>query len=587
MFASPKFNFKKGFTLIEVLIGIFLILIVFLGIYGLYQLSLKVINTSASKITATYIANQCLEKIKNLPYGSIGIEGGFPDGVLESSTTTTRNNYEYTIETRVDFVVDSTDGIVFPDDDCPNDYKRVEVKVSWEGMFEDYVSLATDISPENMTQECQNLGGILSVSVFDAFGEMVPSPLIEIKDVATGEVLKSASPDDGKHYFSLATSSYKVVVSKSSYSIEQTYDSGDTYGGEVILTPEKPHPIVLQDQLTEVSFSIDKISSFSIDTLSSWSQEIFSDSFLDESEVSELSDVVVTNGEATLATNTEGYLPLGYLMSTSVSPATLLEWDEFSWTDLEVQDTDLNYQVYFATGTGWSLVPNSDLSGNSSGFDISPLDLSGLDVVTYSQLRFKANFSTNVNGSSSALEDWQVVWLASQPTAIPNVAFVSRGEKIIGSDASGDPIYKHSTTSVSGSDGHINLLNMEWDSYWFSINPAGGLDLVDIDPSPQPIGLSPDVNSAVDLYLDSQNSLLVTLQDLVTLEPIFAGSVRLYNGSGYNVTQYTDNEGQTYFIPLTQGNYSLEIQSPGYASTSASSFVTGDVTKIIKLEQIE
>jgi hypothetical protein len=68
--------------------------------------------------------------VRNLPYELVGVKGGFPDGVLEAVTSTFQNNIEYTIETRVDYVVDPTDGIAAPEDNCPNDYKKVKVKFS-------------------------------------------------------------------------------------------------------------------------------------------------------------------------------------------------------------------------------------------------------------------------------------------------------------------------------------------------------------------------------------------------------------------------------------------------------------------------
>ena len=105
------------------------------------------------------------------------------------------------------------------------------------------------------------------------------------------------------------------------------------------------------------------------------------------------------------------------------------------------------------------------------------------------------------------------------------------------------------------------------------------------DP-PNPVSLVPNENKIVKLYLDSQNSLLVTVQDLDTLEPIFSATVRLYK-SGYDKTQYTNEKGQTYFIPLEVGNYSLDVSSTGYSTITDSVSVPGDLTKTIKLTQIE
>jgi len=228
---------KKGFTLIDVLIGVALTLIVFLGIFGAFQLGLKVVDQSRNRIVATAVANGRMEMIRNLSYEDVGTNEAtcHPCGILEQTTSTIYNNVEYTIETRVDFVIDIVDGIdPSTGDECPNDYKRVGVKVSWSGQFEGGVELSTDVAPKNLAQECATEGGILSVSAFDAYGNMVTFPLIEVKDPETEEVLKTVTPAGGQHYFSLATSTYKIVVSKSGFSIDRTY------GTDEVATPEKP-----------------------------------------------------------------------------------------------------------------------------------------------------------------------------------------------------------------------------------------------------------------------------------------------------------------------------------------------------------
>lgn len=579
---------SNSFTLVEVLIGSFLILLIFLGIFGALQSGLKVLGQSKNKIVATAIANQKIEQIRNLPYESVGVKESFPDGILEKTEKILRNKIEYEIETRVDYVVDSADGISPPEDDCPQDYKKVEVKVSWTGRFSGEVKLTSDISPQNLAQECATLGGILSVSVFDAYGIMVPSPLIEIKNPETDETLKTATPLEGKHYFSLEPETYKVVVSKSGYSSEQTYGSGEIYNGKTIITPEKPHPMVLDGQMTEISFSIDKLSSFSVETLSPWGEDYFADSFSDASKISESSNVSISGDEVNLLKIDEQYQSPGYLISATILPGSLTNWNEFSFADLEPTGTQILYQILYFNGENWILIPNNDLSGNSAGFSMSPVDLSGLNILTYPQLRLRGDFTTADPLVSPTLYNWQVSWITSEPTPIPNTTFNLQGAKVVGKDAGEESIYKYQVNQTSDASGKKNIFDLEWDSYNFSINPATGLDLVEINPSPQPINLPPDSTIPVKLYLDSENSLLITVKNLETLEPVFAASVRLSNsGLGYDTTQYSNEEGQTYFLPLQAATYNLEVQALGYSDSSTSVSVWGDVTKTIKLEQIE
>jgi len=587
---------KKGFTFIDVLVGTALILIVFGGIFGAYRLGLEVVGLKQRKITATAIATGLIEKSRNLPYQSVGTKGAelpYVQGVLDPATSTVLNNIEYQIENKVKFIVDETDG-TGAEDSCNWDYKRVEVKVSWLDKFAGEVKLITDIAPKDKIEEIQTCqdqpGGILSVLVFDAYGQPVSFPLIEVFNSATGQIVDSSTPASGKNDFPLATSTYKVVISKDGYSSEQTFTSGDVYQEKIIITPvqEKSHPTILESQLTEISFSIDRVSSFFVDTFSPLGSDNFFDSFLTENKISEKLNLVVAGGEIDLATTTEGYYSSGFLTSVGVLPIDIINWDNFLFTNTEPAGTELKFQIYYASGTDWYLIPDADLPDNSTGFDVSPADLSNLNVGTYSQLKLKANFSTTDSLISPTLDDWQVSWITSEPTPVPNAAFALRGEKIVGKDAGENPIYKYSQNLTTDQNGEKEIPNLEWDNYTFSVNLTTGLDLVSTDPPLQPISLIPDNNLIVKLYLDAQNSLLVTIQNIETLEPIFSAIVRLYNtGLGYDKIQYTNEKGQTYFIPLETATYNLEISAQGYSATSTSVFISGDITKTAKLEQIE
>ncbi len=586
-FSILNFQFSnkgRGFTLIEVLVGTFLMLVIFMGIVGAYRVGIRLIGLSKNKIVATAIATGEIEKIRNLSYGTIGIG--------ESSTTTIRNNVEFTVRKRVDYAIDSLDGIESPADDCVNDYKKAGIKVIWPGFFGGEVSLSTDIVPKNLAEECEAGGGILYISVFDAVGAMIPAPLIEIKNPATDELITSATPDTGEHYFSLSTSTdcsvCKVVVSKLGYSAEKTYGAGEVYNSQTIATPEKPHPIVFESKMTPKSFSIDKVSSFSVDTLSVWGAGSFYDSFSDESKISATSSIVVIAGEVNLASTTEtGYVGSGYVVSQTITPSNLDKWQEFSWSDFEEPaTTTVKYRVLYWSGLDWVFIPDAVLAGNETGFENSPVNLMNLATTTYSELRLKAGLSTLDASTTPAVYSWQVSWLTSNATAIGSATFNLQGAKIIGYNASEQPVYKYSVNHITNSSGHKDISDLEWDLYTFSVAPASGLDLIGIDPPPQPVNLSPDTTLSVKLYLDAQNSLLVTVQNLETLEPVFSASVRLYK-TGYDKTQYTDEKGQTYFIPLDQATYNLEISSPSYQAEIKDIFVSGDKNVIISLIRIE
>lgn len=455
---------KKGFTFIDVLVGTSLMLIVFLGIFGAYRLSLKVISQSKTRITATAIANQKIETIRNLPYKKVGTiprAVDEPAGDIPKTEPITQNNVNFTVETTVKYISDCFDGPrsgecpAAPEtDDCVKDYKRAKVKVSWERPFKGEVSLVTDVAPRNLNQEKEECtgaaAGVLSVSVFDALGQAVPSPLIEIIDPQTGNTLTTAQPAGGKWNFVLSPATCKVKITKSGYSSEQSYRAGDIYNGKTIAEPIKSHPAVYEGKLTEIGFSIDIVGSMTVQAR---------------------------------GTKGQGYPP------------------------------------------------------------------------------------------------------------IHNVTFKMEGAKTVGNDSQGKPIYKYSQNHTTNGPAQINLSNLEWDSYSFSVD-SPDYELTGIESPPgtetsQPVDLLPASSKEVRLILKAENTLLVIVKDSSTTLPIFGAEVRLSNiDLAYDQTQPTDENGKTFFIPLEEATYDLEVTVEGYEIyTEENLWVSGDITFPVNLTQ--
>lgn len=580
---------KRGATLVEVLISILIFSIFSFGILGAFILAFRIIGLTERKITATQIAQGEIEKIRNLSYlevGTIDAKLPFSKGILESFSTKNLNGKIYNIERQVKFISDPTD----QDEECFLDYKKVEISVSFSDIFSGKVTLTTDIMPKDKTEEIQAClqqpAGILSVQVIDTKGNFVSLPKIDVFDAETKALVDTATPASGKYDFPLSPGLYKIVVTKDGYSREETFGNGEVYKNQTIAIPAKPNVIVLEKNISQITLSIDKESTFLVKTLSTYNQEMFVDSFEDESKISEKFQVAISDGKATLATSTEGYYLSGFLNSIEISPSNLIQWQEFSFSDDKPEGTDLRYQFFFASGSEWILIPDSDLPGNSIGFSNSPVNLENLSI-NYSKLKIKANFSTNSAFLTPTLFNWQIFWKTSLPVPIPNVSFHLKGEKIVGRDSNENQIYKFSDNFQTNSEGEIQLQNLEWDFYHFSDfkKDSQVLNLAISKPE-QPVFLEPDTNLEVLLHLEAQNSLLLTVLDSETLKPIFSAKVTLFD-SDFSQTQYTNKDGQTIFIPLESQTYNLNIEAPGYSLSSKPVFVSGQSTKTILLEPSE
>lgn len=572
--------YRGGFTLVDVIVGTALTLIIFVGFFGAYQLGLNVMGQSRARTTATALANQKIEAARNLPYKDVGTGGGIPAGILPETEVAVKNNISYAVKTTVVYIDDPFDGTA-PSDLVSNDYKRVKVRVSWAGRFGGDVTLLTDIAPKGLESDA-GTGSIL-VTVFDAFGVGVPQADLRVVNDEVSPPVDANFQTNVNGTFLIAgaptsTQAYEITATKPGFSAERTY------GTEEVATPAKPHATVLEGQLTEVSFAIDRLSTFQVKTVSPFGVEVFSDSFADESKISELSDAGADSGEVRLATTSATtsiqYVPSGYVISQIISPADLNQWQQLSWSDTEPQDTEIRYKVL----SSGSPVPEGDLPGNSGGFTISPVDLSGLSTTTYASLQIRADLSTSDASSTPSLQNWQVSWKTYETTSVGNVTFDLRGNKTVGTDASEQPVYKYSQGHTTDSSGSKTISGLEWDSYTFSVDPGTGLNIVETSPSPQPLGLNPDTTLAVTLVLDAANELLVKGQDAETTAPVFSASVRLTNaGFGYDETQVTNADGETLFIPLEAATYSYEISAVGYQTRTGTISVSGDTTRVINL----
>lgn len=98
---------------------------------------------------------------------------------------------------------------------------------------------------------------------------------------------------------------------------------------------------------------------------------------------------------------------------TTTSSAIDFDWGTVgnAWGSFDFNDTegagDIRYSLeYFSTSSTWTLIPDSALTGNSTGFDSGPVSLLGLDTDIYNQIRIRAIFT----GAAPTLQDWTISW---------------------------------------------------------------------------------------------------------------------------------------------------------------------------------
>jgi prepilin-type N-terminal cleavage/methylation domain-containing protein len=255
---------QRGFTLVEVLIGAFILCALFIGVYGGFVSVIKTVRASRLKTDAMLLANEQIEIARNLPYQEVGIVDGIPAGKIPREQFLSRggNSFKVTASIRnVDDIFDGTLGSTTKNDLSPGDYKQMQVDIEClscvDGIFPPQ-KIYTTIAPKNLETATGN--GSLFVKVFNSNGDPVSSARVRIQNNTT--VVDELTDNNG--IFQLVDAppgalSYQISVTKNGYSSEGTYPNTVQYPN-----PITPPATVLGGQLTQISFSIDKTSSLDV-----------------------------------------------------------------------------------------------------------------------------------------------------------------------------------------------------------------------------------------------------------------------------------------------------------------------------------
>lgn len=265
---SPRSFSSRGFSLVELIVGSAVFALIAISVYQGYASLTQLVSTSRIKILATDLVNEQFELVRNMKYTDVGLIGGIPAGILSPTQTYIRGNSTFLITRIIRNIDDPFDGTLggIPNDLSPADSKFVEVTVECVTCQSfSPLSVSGRVAPKNLETASQN--GALFIRVFDANGVEIQgaqvhvennliSPRIVIDDVtdAQGMLQIVDAPPSG--------TSYEITVTKPGYTTDRTYASS-TIGA----TPVKPHATVAIQQVTQISFVIDKVSTARVETL--------------------------------------------------------------------------------------------------------------------------------------------------------------------------------------------------------------------------------------------------------------------------------------------------------------------------------
>ncbi len=574
---------KKGFTLIETLVGVAVFLVISMAAYQAYVSLFTLINQSQYKIIALNLANEQFEIIRNLSYADVGIPGGIPNGKIPHVQNLTRSNISFTVTTtirNIDLPFDGQIGSTTKNDLSPADNKTVEVEIACS-TCKNFTSIAltTTVAPKNL--ETASTNGALLVKVFDSNGVPVSdasvhivntsvTPNITIDDVTDVDgILQVVDAPPG-------TNAYQITVTKSGYSTDRTY----TPGGSGNPTPTKPHATVIVQQLTQISFSIDRLSTI---TFSSVTPECVAVPSMDFS----------LTGLKTVGPGVPKYSQNLLTNSSGKYTNSSMEWDSYT-----VAGIDSTYDII-----GINPLNSISLGANSSqdvSIIVSPKNAKSLLVT--------------VKDSATGLPLTNATVRVTYSSTYDNTKITGRGfiNQTDWSGGSGQVSFTDNTMYFSD-DGSIDTNSpsgeLKIKNAFGSYNPSGVLESSTIDtgsasnfynlvwtPTDQPVAAGadsvrfqiatvatttasttwvykgPDGTSAT--YYTSANSPISTVHngDRYARYKVYLASQSTtttpnLSDMSFTVTSSCTPPGQVVFSGLSSATYQVEVSKTGYTTT--------------------
>lgn len=561
-------SYKKtaGISLVEAILVSALILLVFGGLFTGIQYSLELIAQSRAKLSAVSLANDRMELFRSLPYDDVGTVAGIPPGTIPQNSTTTLNGIEFAERVLVEYVDDPADGQLTAtstdNNGIPSDYKRIKIELTWN-IYDTpgEVSLVSNIVPRSI--ETTVGGGTVRANVIDQDSLPLENVSVQLRNDTTTSTIDITRFTDanGVALFSgaPAASSYELLVTAPGFSTDQTY----------VATTTNPSPTtapftVLESDISTLTFQIDELSDIDIDIFSNVDFLSTDLEFSASSSVATSTNTTITSDELVLTGSSGSYAPSGDAYLDTISPTPLLAWEAASiGVDIPL-NTDVTVQFYTASGTNYSLIPDSDLPGNAAGFADLVVDLRDLDPATYPSLVPRIRLTSADSIHTPTVEELRVFYRSAE-TAASGVSVDVQGAKTIGNDG-GTPIYKYENVFVTNSSGEIEIPDMEFDTY--ALNFPASFDVAYACPALPLVHLG-GVDSEVEIQLvpDTTDSLLVrVLNDNGNAVP--GATVLLERGgSSFTATSETNPCGTAFFSSLSaETDYIITVSKSGYVN---------------------
>ena len=538
--------YSRGFSLVDVIVGVALLLVLFLALFGVLKTSLVLSSTTKAKAAAVEIASAQMEYLRGLSYDALGTVGGIPAGTVPQAATSTIDGVSYGIRTFIEYHDDPADGTGTQDtNSITTDYKTATVTVSYSlyGLLNS-TTLISNFVPSGV--ESTTGGGTLSIHIVNATGADVSDADVQIINTAISPAVNFTTFSNTSGLVLIggaATSSqYQIFVARSGYSSAQTYARTSQN-----INPTPGYLTVVRNQTTGATFAIDRLATFILSSFSPATTTVFSDTFTDSSNLVSQISTQVTGGAIKLASQSLS----GSARSMALTPNYLDGWGILSATIATTTGTTLVIHVDDASGT---MLPDSVLTGNSVGFSSFPVLLTGIATSSYPGLSLEASLTSNATTTTPSLLDWSLSHTEG-PTPLPNISFTLTGAKTIGTDASSKPIYKTVVSDTTGTSA-TKSETLEWDTY----TPVFGGPLIESCPT-KPYAIAPASATSTAFIIGTSTTNTLPIFVVTSASSTIPNANIVLKNTTYAATIPTSACGLAYFGGLPSGTYSATVSA--------------------------
>jgi prepilin-type N-terminal cleavage/methylation domain-containing protein len=574
-----KLQQNRGFSLVEILIVSAVMLVVFGGLLISFRYSLELISHSRAKLTALTLANDNMEYLRSLSYNAVGTVSGIPSGLIPQVSTTTLNGIVFTKRVLIEYIDDDADGIGAADSNgITTDYKQAKVTMEWtlRGLTKE-VFLVTNIIPRSIETDVG--GGTVRVNVFDSGAAPLPgadvrlvnNTLVPNIDVtrssdASGVALFGGAPAGGD---------YEIFVTAPGYSSDQTYRATTT-----LPNPTTQPIAVVEASISTMNFFIDQLSNVSLLTLTSKITNEVGEPFATTAGIAASTNIDVSGNKLQLSGSPGSYSLSGTAFLVESVPAPLEAWDYLLVDGTKSGNTNVLVRFYTGSSSAYTLIPDTDLPGNSAGFSIGAIDVRALDAGTYPAVTIGVTLSST-NSNETPEVDTVVLGYIESETPLSGEALTMTGSKTIGTLADATPVYKTVLSDTTNGQGRISLNNIEADEY---VLVTAGYDIAQLCDAD---GLTVEPGTSTDLEVLFAPDTANTLRVAVTTaggSPVIGAVVEL-DRAGFSVTEVTGSCGQVSFSGLTAASdYSLQVDAVGYSTFNLTPIdISGDEVENVTL----